>query len=84
MIWCHKAFLKIWLRANTALLITMGQARVPWYRSMGGSLHTETPNAGKLAGDLFVYAAANTCHCEESLMLDHTCATTQARGRVAI
>jgi hypothetical protein len=51
---------------------------------MGGSLHTDTPNEGKLAGDLFVYAAANTCHCEESLMLDHTCATTQARGRVAI
>jgi hypothetical protein len=31
---------------------------------VGGSLHTEAPTAGKLAGDLFIYAAADACQLE--------------------
>jgi hypothetical protein len=41
---------------------------------MGGSLHPETPDAGKLAGDLFIYAAANACHWEG---FEHACASRQ-------
>lgn len=37
------------------------QGKGPCYCLMGESLHKEASNAGKMAGDLFIYAA---CHKE--------------------
>jgi hypothetical protein len=51
------------------------KARAPWCWVTDGSLHTEeTSNAGKLAGDLFVYAATHACHWEE---FEHAWASCQ-------